>query len=66
MKVLPFNVVMYQLENNYRIYRLDNRKIRALSINIFSNVKRVPKVKRITISNILVPDLTTTRIMCLK
>ena len=52
--------------NCYHIYRLDNRKIRVLFVNIFSKVKRVPKVKRITIPDILVPDLGTTRIMSLK
>ena len=66
MKELLVNVVMYQLEKCYHIYRLDNRKIRVLFVNIFSKVKRVPKVKRITIPDILVPDLGTTRIMSLK
>ena len=56
MKKLPDNVVMYQLKNNYHIYRLDNRKIRALFVNIFSKIKRVPKVKRTTIPDNLVPD----------
>ena len=65
MKELPVNVVMYQLENNYYIYRLDNRKIRALFVNIISKVKRVPNVKIITIPDNLVPNIATTRIMCL-
>ena len=39
-KELPVNVVMYQLENNYYIYRLDNRKIRALFVNIFRKLKK--------------------------
>ena len=32
MKELLVNVVMYQLEKCYHIYRLDNRKVRALFI----------------------------------
>ena len=56
MKKLPDNVVMYQLKNNYHIYWLDNRKIRALFVNKFSKVKRVTKVKRTTIPNNLVSD----------
>ena len=66
MKELPVNVVMCQLENNHHIYRLDNRKIRVLFVNIFSKVKRVPKVKRIIIPDNLVLDIATKRIMCLK
>ena len=66
MKELPVNVIMFQLENNYHIYRMNNRKTRALFVNIFSKVKRVPKVKIITIPDILAPNLATTRIMCLK
>ena len=66
MKELSVNAIMYQLENNYHIYRMDNRKVSALFVNIFSKVKRVPKVKRITIPDNLVPDLNTTRIICLK
>ena len=65
MKELPVNVVMYQLENNYYIYRLDNRKIRALFVNIFSKVKKVPNVKIITIPDNLFPNIAMTRIMCL-
>ena len=66
MKELPVNVVMCQLENNHHIYRLDNRKIRVLFVNIFSKVKRVPKVKRIIIPDNLVLDIATKRITCLK
>ena len=66
MKELSVNAIMYQLENNYHIYRMDNRKVSALFVNIFSKVKRVPKLQRITLPDILVPDLTTTRIICLK
>ena len=40
MKKLPDNVVLYQLKNNYYIYWLDKRNIRALFVNIFSKVKR--------------------------
>ena len=45
---------------------MDNRQIRALFVNIFSKVKRVPKLQRITLPDILVPYLATTRIMYLK
>ena len=46
---------------------MDNRQIRALFSNVFSKIKKVPvpKVKSITLPDILVPDLATTRIMCL-
>ena len=46
---------------------MNNRQIRALYSNVFSKIKRVPvpKVKIITLPDILVPDLATTRIMCL-
>ena len=68
MKELPDNVIMYQLEKNYHVHRMNNRQIRALFSNVFSKIKRVPvhKVKSITLPDILVPNLTTTRIICLK
>ena len=70
MKKLPNNVIMYQLKNNCHIYRLNNRKRRALFDNIFSKVKIVTKVKRTTITDNLVPDviqiLQLTVIMLLK
>ena len=68
MKEIPDNVIMYQLENNYHIHRINNRQIRALFSNFFQKIKRVPvpKVKTITLPDILIPDLTTTRIICLK
>ena len=68
MKEIPDNVIMYQLEKNYHIHRTNNRQIRALFSNVFSKIKRVlvPKVKTITLPDILIPDLTTTRIICLK
>ena len=49
---------------------MDNRKIRALFVNIFSKVKRVTKVKRTTIPDNLAPDtiqiLQQNEIMLLK
>ena len=66
MKELPVNIVIYQLKTNYHTLQLDNRIIRVLFDNMFSKVKRVPKVKRIIIPDNLVPDLNTTRIMCVK
>ena len=45
------------MKKNYHIYRLNNRKVRALFVHIFSKVKRVTKVKRIKLSDTLVPDI---------
>ena len=56
MKKLPDNIVMYQLKNNYHIYRLNNRKIRALFLNKFSKFKNESIVKRTTIPDNLVPN----------
>ena len=68
MKELPDNVIVYQLEKHYHVHRMNNRQIRALFSNVFSKIKRVPvpKVKSIALPDILVPELTTTRIICLK
>ena len=66
MKELPVNIVIYQLKTNYHTLQLDNRIIRVLFDNMFSKVKRVPKVKIITIPDNVVPDLATKRVMCLK
>ena len=61
---LPANVVIYQLENNYHIHRMDDSQIRNLLVNVFSKVKRlkrvpVKKVKTITLPflpDIMIPD----------
>ena len=68
MKEIPDNVIIYQLEKKYHIHRTNNKQIRALFSNVFSKIKRVlvPKVNTITLPDILIPDLTTTRIICLK
>ena len=34
---LPANVVMYQLENNYHIHRMDDKQMRNLLVNVFRN-----------------------------
>ena len=56
MKKLPDDVVMYQLKTNYHIFRLNNRRIRALFVNIFLKDKRVTQVKTIVIHVTLVPN----------
>ena len=61
---LPANVVIYQLENNYHIHRMDDKQMRNLLVNVFSKVKRlkrvpVKKVKTITLPflpDIMIPD----------
>ena len=45
---------------------MNNRQRRELFSNICSKIKRVPKVKSITLPDILVPDLATTKIICFK
>ena len=66
IKELPDNVIMYQLENNYHIHRMDDRKIRGFSK--IKRVKRVPvyKVKTNSLPDILIPDDTTLKIFFLK
>ena len=56
MKKLPDDVVMYQPKTNYHIFRLNNRRIRALFVNIFLKDKRVTQVKTIVIHVTLVPN----------
>ena len=56
IKKLPDDVVMYQLKKNYHIFRLNNRRIRALFVNIFLKDKRVTQVKTIVIHVTLVPN----------
>ena len=67
IKKLPDNVIMYQLEKNHNIHRMDDRQIRSLLINIFSKIKRVKrvpvyKVKTNTLPDIMIPDLTISKI----
>ena len=56
MQKLP-DILYISIEKKYHIYRLNNRKIRALFVHIFSKVKKVTKVKRITLSDTLVRDI---------
>ena len=58
----------YQLEKKYHIHRMDDRQIIALFLYVFSKIKRVPvyKIKTNSLTDILIPDLTTSRIIFLK